>query len=178
MSSTAHVSSLAIEHALLGFLCQHPMHGYEIYQRLRASTGLGLVWHIKRSQLYALLTDIERQGYVAAATELQDGRPPRRVFHLTEAGRAAFLAWLNTPVSRPREMRLDFLAKLFFARRNHPDLMGPLLEAQRAKCLGWLADLSARAEACDREHAYERLVWQFRARQVEAMLSWLTTCSC
>jgi len=49
------------------------MHGYEIYQQLRAATGLGLVWRIKRSQLYALLAEIEARGYVAATTLPQEG---------------------------------------------------------------------------------------------------------
>jgi DNA-binding PadR family transcriptional regulator len=41
-------------------------------------------------------------------------RPPRHVCHLTEAGGAEFWRWLDEPVRRNREVRGDFLLKLFF----------------------------------------------------------------
>ncbi len=39
---------LTIEHALLGFLRQRPMHAYEIHQTLLRAEALGLVWHLKQ----------------------------------------------------------------------------------------------------------------------------------
>src|SRR5438093_383044 len=54
---------LTVEHALLGFLQQQPMHGYEIYQHLAGLAGLGLVWQVKQSHLYALLDKLEADGY-------------------------------------------------------------------------------------------------------------------
>ena len=175
MTSTD-VSSLTIEHALLGFLSERPMHGYDIYQQISQPNGLGLVWRIKRSQLYALLARLEGQGYIVASVEMQDGRPPRRVFHMTEAGRGAFEAWLTSPVSRPRELRLDFLAKLYFARREGPEVVFQLVHVQRVRCREWLAEHSALAEACQPDHGFERLVWQFRSSQLEAILTWLDDC--
>jgi PadR family transcriptional regulator AphA len=72
------VTSLTIEHALLGFLSERPMHGYDIYQQISQPNGLGLVWRIKRSQLYALLARLEGQGYIAASVEIHDRSRPRR----------------------------------------------------------------------------------------------------
>ena len=167
---------LTTEHALLGLLSERPMHGYDIYQQLRQPIGLGLVWRIKRSQLYALLARLEGQGYVAVSVEPQGGRPPRRVLHINEAGRSAFDAWLTSPVPRPRDLRLDFLAKLYFARREDPDVVFQLVCRQRARCLEWLAEYTARAEACQTDHPFERLVWQFRVSQLQADLGWLDAC--
>ena len=57
---------LTIEHALLGYLNQKPMYGYEISQHLANSEGLGAVWRLKQSQLYALLSKLEEKGYITA----------------------------------------------------------------------------------------------------------------
>lgn len=176
MTSTAH-HPLTIEHALLGYLSERPMHGYDIYRQIRRPGGLGVVWRIKRSQLYALLTKLETLGYISAALEQQIGRPARRVFHLTEAGRAAFADWLTSPVDRPRDLRLDFLARLYFARRDSAELAFQLVHRQRARCLEWLHEYTVRLEACPADQAFERTVWQFRVRQIEAILDWLDACS-
>jgi DNA-binding PadR family transcriptional regulator len=175
MTSTVY-HPLTIEHALLGYLAERPMHGYDIYRQVRRSDGLGVVWRIKRSQLYALLTKLEALGYITASLEQQIGRPARRVFHLSEAGRAAFAEWVTSPVSRPRDLRLDFLARLYFARRESAELAFQLVHRQRARCLEWLHEYTTRLEACPPEQSFEGTVWQFRVRQIEAILDWLDAC--
>ena len=86
---------LTVELALLGFLHQQPMHGYEIHQHLAGLAGLGLVWQVKQSHLYALLDKLEADGYIAGHQHVQDTRPPRKIFRLTSAGRKAFRDWLS-----------------------------------------------------------------------------------
>lgn len=169
-------SPLTIEYALLGFLYHQPNHGYEIYQQLLAEDGLGLVWRLKQSQLYALLAKLEQQNYITATLEPQDARPPRKMLQLTAAGREAFLAWLRSPVPQGRKMRLEFMAKLYFARQVEPLAVAPLLDGQRDICREWLASLQAQADALATERPFEWLVYQFRIGQVEAMLTWLDVC--
>ena len=71
--------------ALLGFLMAHPQHGYELHQEF--SRDLGQVWRVGLSQIYAQLKQMEEAGLVAAQTEPQPNRPPRKVYHITPAGR-------------------------------------------------------------------------------------------
>jgi PadR family transcriptional regulator, regulatory protein AphA len=165
---------LTIEHALLGFLRQQPRHGYEIHQRLASSRELGLVWRLKQSQLYAILGKLERAGLIEATLEPQEPRPPRKVFHLTRKGREAFDRWLRAPVSEGRGLRLEFLAKLFFARQEEPEVAWQLIEAQRVACQGWL--VAQRRRAAAGEETFEVLVHRFRLGQIEAMLGWLDEC--
>lgn len=169
-------SPLTIEHALLGFLAQQPMHGYEIYQRLSEAQGLGLVWHIKQSQLYALLGKLEGAGYIEARREPQENRPPRKVYELTESGVEAFQHWLESPVPRGRKLRLEFMAKLYFARRQGDTACRRLLDAQQAACQEWLTAQRHKAKALRQSQPYEWLVHRFRIGQIQAMLDWLETC--
>ena len=89
---------LTMEYALLGFLRDAPMHAYEMHQKLLDAEALGMVWRIKQSQLYALLARLEEVGYLTTVTAPQETRPARKMMYMTEEGRAAFGAWLETPV--------------------------------------------------------------------------------
>lgn len=168
---------LGLEHALLGFVHERPMHAYEIYRQLGQARALGLVWHLKQSQLYALLARLEAAGYVDSATEPGEDAPPRKVLRLTPAGRDAFARWLVAPVAHGRDFRLEFLAKLFFADRHGPETVDELIAAQRQTCRAGLADLRAQLETAGVERPYDALVLRFRIGQLEAILGWLDICA-
>ncbi|MEW5960228.1 MAG: PadR family transcriptional regulator [Chloroflexota bacterium] len=167
---------LTTEYALLGFLRRRPMYGYEIHQQLADPTGLGLVWRLKQSRLYALLGKLEEHGLVTTTLEPQESRPPRKVFELTDQGRDAFLSWVEQPVEHGRRLRLDFLAKLYFAQQEGAAITQKLIEQQRQTCLSWLAEQQDQAEALAETQPYDWLVHQFRVSQIQAMLDWLDTC--
>ena len=170
-------SSLSIEHGLLGFLYQEPRHGYAIHQELSDPAGLGLVWQIKLSHLYALLGKLENAGFVSTTTELQENKPPRKIYHLTAEGQSAFLSWVQSPVKNGRSLRLEFLVKLYFARVEGAEVASHLLAAQRALCHDWLAVEQALInEELTNDRRYGRLVHQFRLGQIQAMLDWLDHC--
>ena len=174
--SNAIQSSLTIEYALLGFLRQSPMHGYEIYQRMSDAAALGMVWHLKQSYLYALLAKLEKEGLITTVWENQGTRPPRKVFHLSEAGQSTFLTWVQDAVEHGRDIRLDFLVKFYFAQREGLELLLHLIEQQRLACQNWLWHQQTIATHLTGEQVYEGLVNQFRIGQIEAMLRWLDGC--
>ena len=165
-----------METALLGFVLHTPMHAYEIHLQLRQAESLGLVWRLKQAHLYALLSRMEDAGYLLANVEPQVGRPARKVLALTDAGRAAFTAWLTEPVAHGRDFRLTFLAKLYFASREGSAQVSRLIARQRVECERWLTDLESRASALAEDLSYDRLVLAFRASQIEAILLWLDEC--
>jgi len=167
---------LTTEYALLGFLRQRPMHGYEIYQQLSDPTGLGLVWRLKQSRLYALLGKLEEQGYVSTTLEPQESRPPRKVFELTDLGREAYLTWIQSPVERGRKLRLDFLAKLHFSQREGAMAVHTLITRQRKACHTWLVEEQAQVRDLQNSQTFDWLVHEFRISQTRAMLTWLDTC--
>ncbi len=175
-SASEPTTSHGLELALLGLLRSHPSHAYELHQELRRQEALGLVWRLKQGNLYALLTKLEAAGYVESTLEPHGTRPPRKVLRLTEAGRAAFQAWLEAPVEHGRDFRLEFLAKLYFASQAGGEAVAVLIRQQRAACRVWLADLERQAGTVPAERPFERLVLRFRATQLEGILSWLDTC--
>ncbi len=166
---------LKIEHALLGFLRRQPMYGYEIYQRMVASSELGLVWNIKQSMLYAVLARLENEGYLRSTIETQESRPPRKILSLTPRGEEAFVRWVATPVKHSRDFRIEFLAKLYFALQDGAEPALALVKRQRKATQATVEAMQRQAD--DMLHrSYDWLVLRFRIGQTAALLDWLDLC--
>jgi len=168
---------LTIEYALLGFVRQQPMYGYEIHQRLLESAELGLVWTIKQSLCYAILTRLEEEGLLQSVVEAQGTKPARKILHLTPAGEEAFLHWVRSPVAHGRDVRLEFLAKLYFARQESRDAALKLIDQQRHVYMQRLIELRAWAAQMEHARSYDWLVLRYRIGQLEAALEWLELCT-
>ena len=102
----------ATEYVLLGALFLGPKHGYKIIQFLESA--LESTWQVSTSQLYLLLKRLENNGLLESNLQEQQMRPSKRVFSLTSKGKKAFLGWLGSPVENIRNLRIEFLGKIFF----------------------------------------------------------------
>jgi PadR family transcriptional regulator AphA len=160
------------EHVILGILMKQERHGYEIHNLL--SSGLGRAWYAGISQVYALLKRLEAVKKVNSTVAQQDNRPAKHVYAITQKGREAFLQWVHTPLERMRDLRLEFLAKLFFIRKLNLSGIDELIRKQIDIFKGQLRGIKQQEATCD--DAFERLVLRFRIGQIEAVLSWLRDC--
>jgi PadR family transcriptional regulator AphA len=175
--SPRHKASNSFEQIILGTMYQHPMHGYELYKEISRLEGVGLVWRIKQSLLYALLDGMEGMGLLHSTLIPGENRPPRKEYQLTDKGQTAFFDWVETPVGHGRDMRQDFLARFYFARKLGNQVTERLLTRQKDACQVWLLNLHSEIEKLESDQEYDRLVFQFRVQQTEAMISWLDYCS-
>ena len=173
---------LTLEFILLGLLDQQPMHGYDLHRALTSLQGLSLIWSVKQSRLYALLDKLEQSGYLESEMLPGEAHLLRKQFHLTEAGREALNRWMHSPVQHGREMRQDFLARLYFCKRSDRQAALRLIQEQREVCFSWQVSLEKQAipasdaAAGKGDDEFERLVYRFRSAQVKAMLEWLRDC--
>jgi PadR family transcriptional regulator AphA len=171
------------EYALLGLLWNGSRHGYELHRAFAADQELGTICRLEQSQLYAFLKKLEHLGYLESTLEPQEGRPPRRVVGLTKAGRTTFRQWIEAPAPRPREVRLLFLLKLYFARAFGIETIQTLIARQIEACQVFLKKLQdAPPNAGERGHHatpaealqdFRVIVHQARIRQIEATIGWL-----
>jgi PadR family transcriptional regulator, regulatory protein AphA len=168
----AREETLSPQPVLLGLLMSRPRHGYELYQQFE--TELGRVWQLGMSQLYAQLHLLEEAGLVAAHTEPQEGRPPRKVYHLTAQGREAFESWLQQPTPYVRHLRVEFLARLYFYRALSLPGVEQLVGAQKEVCQAQM--LRFARLAASEEDDFRRLVLEFRQGQLQAVVQWLDRC--
>ena len=176
-------AEMPAEHAILGLLAlddrEGEGYGYDLARHFAAGRPLANVLRLEPGMLYHHLKKLARSGWVEASLAPQTGRPPRRVHRLTEAGRSELRRWLGEPVARTREIRLEFLVKLYFARRLDPARAALLLAEQRETCRRLEASLSRQLAAIGRDGgnpsdaSYTRLVLELRLAQTRAATAWL-----
>ncbi len=102
---------------MLGQLAGGPSTGYDIQGALRATAGH--FWHAAYSQIYAELRRLEALGYATHEGVVQSGRPNKRVYTITPAGRAALARWLEEPWGLAH-LRDASLVKLMLADGMEP----------------------------------------------------------
>jgi len=160
-----------VAYASLGFLVEEPAHAYAL--RERVTQGLGGIWRVASSQLYAVLHRLEAEGLARAkGTRFSEG-PCRTVYTVTPMGEATFWGWVTSPVRSPRDLRLELLAKVYFLRRLAPERL-PALLAGEIRCLGRLRDRLADAQrVLTDDPGVGHLAASFRLTQVESALAWL-----
>ncbi|MCC6147866.1 MAG: PadR family transcriptional regulator [Anaerolineaceae bacterium] len=169
-------SPLTFEFVLLGLLEQRPMHGYDLFKALDRLEGVGLVWRVKQSRLYALLDRLEGEGLLSGKVVPSQNRPDRREYQLTEEGHARFETWRASPVGHLRDVRQEFLARLYFALQAGQDSARSLVSAQRDCCRRWMDEMAAQAVLLGEDRLYEILVLRYRISQAGALLEWLDVC--
>jgi len=75
-----------LEALILAILSEGPKHGYEISKHIKTLSKRAL--NFGEGQLYPALHKLEEAGAVEATWSPQEGKPPRKVYALTEAGTA------------------------------------------------------------------------------------------
>jgi DNA-binding PadR family transcriptional regulator len=164
-------AQVAIESALLGLIAMEPRHGYDLAREFAPDTVLGDIVHLELGMLYSHLKRLELDGYISATIETQAARPPRKVFQLTPTGQLALERWLREPVTHTRELRLEFLLKLYVARQHDPQAAHELIVGQYALCKGFVTSFVEQLAAETDE--FRRLVLEMRLAQNQALLDWL-----
>lgn len=73
-----------LEAMVLGVLQHGDLHGYEISKRIKQLSDKAL--SVGEGQLYPALHRLENEGYVSASWVPQEGKPPRKVYAITDEG--------------------------------------------------------------------------------------------
>ncbi|GEP36244.1 PadR family transcriptional regulator [Nocardioides szechwanensis] len=100
---------MALEHALLVALREQPASGLDLARRFGRS--IGFFWSATHQQIYKVLGRMESDGWVEATEVSQSGKPDKKVYDVTPAGRAALAAWLAEPTPT-HALRSDLAVKM------------------------------------------------------------------
>jgi DNA-binding PadR family transcriptional regulator len=161
------------EYAILGILMAGPKHGYELHGYINSK--MSQFWQLNMSQVYALLKRMERNAVVVSDEESQENRPPKKIFSLTQKGKQRFVRWVHSPVEHVRDIRMEFMAKLYF-----------VMELQLEGGVGLLIDKQVRvveeklrvmeSPTTDATDDFQAVLHSFKTTQTAAVLDWLNEC--
>ncbi len=88
---------MALPHAILVSLCEQSGSGYELARRFDRS--IGYFWAATHQQIYRTLRSMEDDGWVRVTPVVQQGRPDKKVYTVSDAGRAELARWIAEPLS-------------------------------------------------------------------------------
>lgn len=107
---------MALSHTILAFLSEAPHSGYDLSKRF--DEAVSCFWKASHQQIYRELAKMEQINWVKSEAISQQGKPNKKLYHITNAGIQELVTWFQTPCS-PAPIREDLLVKV---------LAGPYLQ--------------------------------------------------
>jgi PadR family transcriptional regulator AphA len=174
-------STSLLGNAILQRLEAEPMSGYELKKRFASSLGYG--WRAYDTQIYRELKTLEAAGLVTARAEKGDRGPDRRIYSVTDAGRAAVVAWLESPLD-DTWYKSELTLRIWSMHLMPADALQALLEGVESATRAYVEQLeNRRAELRDRYGPPEvtdeplgvghQLILEFDQEVAERKLAWI-----
>ena len=159
-----------MRYPILALLADGQGHGYELKQAF--DKQFGAVWPpINFGQIYNTLSSLERDSLVTSEEVPQRGAPPRRVYELTDEGRAALEEWVTAPTATPT-LKEEFIVKLVLAHvASIADPM-TLVDRQRREYFAAVRDLDELAARQDNDDIGKLLIGG-ASLYIQALLKWM-----
>lgn len=96
---------------VLGLLMQGPMSGYDIKQQYESR--MRHFFNASYGSVYPTLKLLEKEGLLEKKLVVQEGKPNKNMYSITESGLQQFLIYVNSPVQEDI-VRSDLTARLYF----------------------------------------------------------------
>jgi DNA-binding PadR family transcriptional regulator len=172
---------MSIRSAILGFLSWKPFTGYELKKIF--ADALSFHWSGNNNQIYGSLVELHKSGSVSIEVLQQEKLPAKKVYTITDAGRAELREWLlsesELPILRsPAHIQLAWAESL---TGEELDAMLASYERQLADqalmCREMIRRTSAAGDSSEpRRSKRETLIWhcidENQAAFYESELAW------
>ncbi len=163
--------AVSIRHLILGLLTQQPMSGYDIKRFLKS-----LSWLIDSpsfGSLYPTLHALREDDLVTVEVTPRQGRPPRKIYTITEAGRQVLGEWVDQPVAPGASLRTFVMRLILASNFSHTGLISHL-QQRRSQVAVHHATLKQITEALDGTvDSGQRLAFGYGLALATAELAWL-----
>ncbi len=170
---------MPLSHAILGFLDYQPMSGYDLKKYFDQSVAH--FWSATLSHIYKALETLEKDGMVESHIIQQEGKPNRKQYKITDAGRTELHRWLSTPL--PIETKREaWLIQVFFAHDLDNEEIANLFENRIERLRTSLSQCQSAQENIDKNSRHggmqrQQRLWQltldYGINYFENEISWL-----
>ncbi|MDC0610112.1 PadR family transcriptional regulator [Vibrio sp.] len=167
---------MSLPHVILTVLSTRDATGYDITKEF--SSSIGYFWKASHQQVYRELNKMGQQGLVTCVLEPQEGKPDRKVYSITDAGRTTLGEWFDQPTAHPT-VRDEFSAKLMACAVQpatpYRDQMIELISESK-KLVSHFKEIEAAyyatPESLDKQQRLERLTLRRNILAREAWVNW------
>ena len=122
---------MSLPFGLLGLLTYQDSTGYDLTKMFEDS--LNNFWHAQSAQIYRELNRMEESGWVSSRSIIQEGRPNKRLYTITDTGRRELAKWLATGKPEFDNCHHEILMRIFFGAEA-PEATLALLRECRDQC--------------------------------------------
>jgi DNA-binding PadR family transcriptional regulator len=166
---------MSVKNTLLALLYQQPMHGYELGKQL--TLIVNAEWDVRPGQIASTLARLNEAGLVDYEMVETNDAPDRKVYFITDAGRAELHAWYSTPEVRDYRLGDAFYIKLVLSLVGGPLAPEQVLMVQRRELYQQLHEVTEMRRQAD---AQAQLPWMLLLESaimhLEADLRWIEMC--
>ncbi len=152
---------------MLGLLTWRPMSGWDLYAAFEDS--IGHFWSITRSQVYRELQTLAVRGLATSGTS---GARERRIYTITDAGRAAFAAWI-VRFPGDEQIRFPLLLTTFFGEDVPPDVLRGACVEHRRRHAARLAGYESQLDEIRIKRPYPALALEFGIAYERTAIAWI-----
>ncbi|GAF79001.1 unnamed protein product [marine sediment metagenome] len=117
---------------------------------------------------------MEKNGVVVSRQEWQENRPAKKIYSITQAGRERFLNWIHSPVKHVRDLRIEFMAKLFFIKELKLEGATDIIDKQVEVLQEKLRLIKVSKEKITDE--FQKALHSFKMAQTNSAIDWLKEC--
>jgi PadR family transcriptional regulator, regulatory protein AphA len=128
-----------LAYGLLSLIAISPCTGYDLTQRIQ------LFWNANHSQIYPLLAQLEEMGYVQFEHVAQTDKPDKKIYTLTDEGKAEIRRWIPEPTDPP-VIRDEFALKVLSLWLVDQEGMKKLLDEREQVLVAKLERLHKKGE--------------------------------
>lgn len=133
---------------ILGLLMHHSLSGYDIKHKLE--TIFSYFYNASYGTIYPTLSKMEKEGLITKQSVIQEGKPNKNVYTITEEGEHKFKAYMYSPVE-DNEFKSDAMTRLFFGEFVDTEVMVGVLETYLVRTKSGLESLRKLYADCQSE---------------------------
>jgi len=168
---------MSINNAILGILSYRSLTGYDLKKIIQESPFM--YWSGNNNQIYKALLGLLEEEYVTNEVVHQESSPSKKIYTITERGRAALRGWVLSSPEAP-EFKKTFLMQLAWADQLNDAELNALLtqyENEISIQAAMHRELKNRADFSPDRTAREKLLWDMIYDNIissfESELAWV-----
>ncbi|MCL2752675.1 MAG: PadR family transcriptional regulator [Defluviitaleaceae bacterium] len=175
---------MSLTFGLLGLLRYSDSTGYDLAKLFKET--INSIWHAQHSQIHRELNRMQEQGWVSSQVVVQEGKPNKRVFSITDDGMKALEKWLHEPADLYQNRRSPLLINILLGAVSPEETLRKLkkerddyvaaLEPHIQKNKELIEGFKSSFKNGEEESLYWQMAVDFGIAEAKMVIQWTQEC--
>lgn len=151
---------MSLKHVILGFVEMSPLSGYDL--KTMFDSSVKFYWSATHTQIYRTLDEMLADGWLNVEIVPQTERPNKKVYSITEQGRAELRRWLELPFDLPSSHHPLLVRLAWCDRLNNTqieNILGGYIQKLQERLMIYQTENQNQVDEFARNER-ERFLWQ------------------